>query len=244
MDDGDTGPDLIRFGVIAAGQGSRLSADGLALPKALAPVGGKSMVLRLLDIFKECGAREAMVAISEEDAQTREALLEHDANRLPVSIIRRTTPSPVHTLRLLSPYLRLGPSVVTTVDSVFSREGLEACLSELRALPDGVDCVMGVTQYVDDESPLWVGTDEDMMITGFYDSHRSDTKYVSAGVYCLNQRAFEILDDCLKNGQTRMRAFQRALVSEGLMLKAVDMGTVIDVDHMADVENADRIFGE
>jgi hypothetical protein len=41
-----------------------------------------------------------------------------------------------------------------------------------------------------------------------------------------------------------MRNFQRALVADGLRLKAFDMGDIIDVDHAGDIVKAGRFISE
>lgn len=44
--------------------------------------------------------------------------------------------------------------------------------------------MMGVTDFIDDEKPLYVDTDGQMNITGFLD--KSDTcRYISGGIYGL-----------------------------------------------------------
>ena len=68
-----------------------------------------------------------------------------------------------------------------------------------------------------------------------------DKKYISAGVYGLDDKAIEVLRRCLSEGTRRMRNFQRALVGDGLRLKAFDIGQAIDVDHAGDLETARRL---
>ena len=102
------------------------------------------------------------------------------------------------------------------------------------------DGLMGVTSLIDDEKPLYVDADSDMMIKGFYDS-QNGCRYVSAGIYALKAEAIDILKGCLESGQTRMRYFQRQLLEAGLQLKAFDLGQVVDVDHVSDVARAQEI---
>ena len=51
----------MRYAIIAAGEGSRLTQEGVALPKPLVEVGGESLILRLLRIFMVHGATEICV---------------------------------------------------------------------------------------------------------------------------------------------------------------------------------------
>lgn len=38
---------------------------------------------------------------------------------------------------------------------------------------------------------------------------------------------------------SRMRNFQRALVADGLRLRAFDMGKILDIDHVGDIAKAE-----
>ena len=130
---------------------------------------------------------------------------------------------------------------VTTVDTVFSESRFRAMMDEFARTP--YDGLMGVTSFVDDEKPLYVDVDGEMMIQGFLDE-MAVPRYVSAGIYALKASAFDVLKECLGSGQTRMRYFQRQLLKSGLRLKAFDMGQVVDVDYISDVVKAQQIASE
>jgi len=98
--------------------------------------------------------------------------------------------------------------------------------------------MMAVTDYIDDEKPLYVATDEALNITGFLD--KSDCcRYISGGIYALKPVAIRTLERCMKEGQSRMRNFQRGLVDDGLRLKAWPMSKILDVDHASDIAKAE-----
>lgn len=103
---------------------------------------------------------------------------------------------------------------------------------------------MGVTNYIDDEKPLYVGTDEAMNVTGFYDANDAQCTYISGGIYGLAPSALETLDDCMKRGESRMRNFQRGLVRDGRKLKAFAFSKVLDIDHASDIEKAEAFLDE
>ena len=99
---------------------------------------------------------------------------------------------------------------------------------------------MGVTDYIDDEKPLYVGVDNTMRITGYYDTWQTDSRYISAGIYGLMPAALAILEACIKRGESRMRNFQRALVASGLRMEAYPLSKVFDIDHAEDVRKANE----
>ena len=102
--------------------------------------------------------------------------------------------------------------------------------------------MMAVTDYIDDEKPLYVDTDADLNITAFRDERYDGARYISGGIYALNEKAIDVLSDCMDKGVARMRNFQRALVSTGLRLKAYPMGKILDVDHAGDIAKAEAFI--
>ena len=99
-----------------------------------------------------------------------------------------------------------------------------------------------VTPFVDDEKPLWVDVDEQMNITAFRDQSWEGAQYVSGGVYAMTDKAFDVLDQCIEQGISRMRNFQRALVDAGHHLQAYSIDKIVDVDHAADIATAERFL--
>lgn len=232
----------MNFGIIAAGEGSRLAGEGVAVPKPLVEVNGEPMIGRLLRIFGEAGAGEVSVVSNADRHETAE-YLSSIAPSLPFKLTVReaVTPSSMHTFAILGQMLQgKGRFIATTVDTIFNPEAFRRYVDAFRNAPADVDGMMAVTRFIDDEKPLYVSVDGDMDITAFLD--RDDTpKYISAGVYGLDDKAIEVLRRCLSEGTRRMRNFQRALVGDGLRLKAFDIGQAIDVDHAGDLETARRL---
>lgn len=230
----------MRFGIISAGKGNRLVSEGYRQPKPLVPIGGVPMIERLARIMMRCGAESIAVIVNADNRETAE-FVRCLSRELPIDLIVKSTPTPMHSLMELSPYLGQGRFCVTTVDTVFAESRFRAMMDEFARTP--YDGMMGVTSFVDDEKPLYVDVDEGMMIRGFLDE-MAHSRFVSAGIYALNASAFDVLEGCLGSGQTRMRYFQRQLLESGLRLKAFDMGRVVDVDHADDVAKAQQIASE
>ncbi len=230
----------MRFGIISAGKGSRLASEGFGEPKPLVPINGVPMIERLARIMMRCDADRIAVIVNADNPAVAD-FVSGLARELPIDLTVKSTPTPMHSLMELAPYLGSDRFCVTTVDTVFRESSLSAMMDEFaRTTYDGV---MGVTRLVDDEKPLYVDTDGEMMIKGFLDE-KASCRYVSAGIYALKTRALDVLSECVESGQTRMRYFQRRLLESGLRLKAFDMGQVVDVDHVSDVAKACQIASE
>lgn len=233
----------MRFAIIAAGEGSRLREEGITMPKPLVRVNGERLIDRLLRIFTANGASEIIVVCNDLTPLVDEHLKQiecHGLNgiQVPLRHIVRTTPSSMHSLYAMADMLRGEPFILTTVDTVFD-EGAFAEYVKAFSQSDA-DCMMAVTNYIDDEKPLFVATDGDM-ITAFMDcDSRGTCQYISAGIYGLSDKALSTLKRCINEGQHRMRNFQRGLIADGLSVKAFPMGKVLDVDHREDITKAEQ----
>lgn len=234
----------MKFGIIAAGEGSRLTAEGIATPKPLVMLQGKPIIDRLINIFMDEGAEEiAVICNTKTDLVERHlrAIQQNglDGRQVPLRFVVQSTPSSMHSFSVLSPLLEGGPFVLTTVDTVFLEEEFHAYVTAFNeALKQGWDGMMGVTDYVDDEKPLYVATDEEKVITAFQDTNEPPCQYISGGIYGLTASALETLHRCMERGESRMRNFQRGLLRDGRKLKAFAFSKVLDIDHASDLQKA------
>lgn len=234
----------MHFGIIAAGEGSRLASEGAAVSKPLLPIGEEPMIGRLIRIFTEAGAESINVVINDFMPDVRK-YLESLKGLLPVplNLKIKSTPSSMHTFYELSSLIPdRGRFICTTVDTIFREEDFLPYVDAFRESPDGVDGMMAVTDYIEDEKPLYVDVDSGWNIKGFLDAPYPGSRYISGGVYGLDGKAVDVLGRCMEQGVSRMRNFQRALVADGLHLKAFPLGKIIDVDHISDLRRAEEFL--
>ncbi len=238
----------MKFAIIAAGEGSRLAAEGITAPKPLVKVGGEPLIDRLVRVFMDNGAEEIVVICNDLTDLVAQHLEEIQRNGLhghsvPLRFCVQSTPSSMHSFHVISPYLSESPFVLTTVDTIFREEEFRQYVADFqRLMADGtVDGVMGVTDYIDDEKPLYVETDDQQNILHFLDQ-QEQPHYISGGIYGLTPKAIATLNGCMARGESRMRNFQRALLSDGLRLKAWLFSKVLDIDHAEDVRKAEQFL--
>ena len=277
----------MKYAIIAAGEGSRLAQEGIDAPKPLVKIHGEHLIDRLIRIFMSNEAEEIVVICNDLTTEVSEHLRRlQNAGELcgnplpPLRFVVKTTPSSMHSFYELSQLLDDGsnaPFVLTTVDTIFREADFEGYLRAFqKALAEGEDGLMGVTYFIDDEKPLYVGTEvrgcegtevrgcENARITGFFNSleelniqhstfntqHSTfNTQHsnrgatlISAGIYGLTPKAFKTLNDCMERGESRMRNFQRALVRDGLRLRAYPFVKVLDIDHASDIVKAEKFI--
>lgn len=231
----------MKFAIISAGEGSRLSQEGVALPKPLVQLNGVAMIDRLIQIFMRNGADNVVVIINNESPLTKEHLTKLQAETsIPLEVVVKTTPSSMHSFYELSSYLQDDKFCLTTVDTIFREEEFSTFIEAFKQSDN--DGYMAVTDYIDDEKPLHISTDEALNITGFHDVVTPECHYISGGIYCLTPAAIKTLQGCMEKGMARMRNFQRQLVADGLKLKAYPFKKILDVDHAGDIIKAENFL--
>ena len=141
----------MKYAIIAAGEGSRLQQEGVALPKPLVKLRGEAMIDRLLRIFRNNGAEEIVVIVNRLNPLTEHHLRELQAQGLAddVRLVVKTTPSSMHSFAELAPYLGDGPFCLTTVDTIFRETEFADYIRHFQQT--ALDGCMAVTDYIDDE---------------------------------------------------------------------------------------------
>ena len=231
----------MKFAIIAAGEGSRLAQEGIKEPKPLIQLQGIPIIERLVMLFASQGASSINIIINGQQPHTL-SLLQQLQQRYPINIVIKDTPSSMHSLHALSHLLRGEKFCLTTVDTIFKEQEFAEYIKTFES--NGYDGLMAVTGYIDDEKPLYVETDSDLNITAFADTPSATSRYISGGIYGLDDKALDILDQCMADGIERMRNFQRSLVKGGLKLKAYPFDKIIDIDHAQDITKAEEFLAQ
>lgn len=234
----------MNYAIIAAGEGSRLAQEGVEKPKPLVELNGTPMIKRLIDIMMECRAESLTIIVNEHMTEVRE-FLENLKLPVPFKLIVKSTPSSMHSFWEISRELPqgFGKVILTTVDTIFHKEEFEAYVEAFEE-NDSADGYMAVTSFIDDEKPLYIDVDPTDRIIAFRDAPWDGVKYISGGIYGLTPPAVDVLDRCLKEGVSRMRNYQRALVDSGLYLQAYPFKKIVDVDHAGDIATAESFIAE
>ncbi|MDL2223510.1 NTP transferase domain-containing protein [Bacteroidales bacterium OttesenSCG-928-M11] len=233
----------MNYAIIAAGEGSRLVQEGVRTPKPLIKINEVPLIGRLIYLFEKNGAESISIIVNEEMTEVREYIKNLQLN-VPLNIIIKSTESSMHSFFELSKFLSGGKFCLTTVDTIFKEDEFAPYIQAF--IEDNTcDGMMAVTDYIDDEKPLYVAVDEKKMtITDFLDTTSGKEKYISGGIYCLTPKSIATLNNCLSAGISRMRNFQRQLITDGLNLKAYPFKKIVDVDHVGDIEKAEAFLNE
>ena len=218
-----------------------MASEGIKAPKPLIELQGVPLIERLVRVFARQGADSINIIVNGQQPDTL-AHIKKLQEEFPINIVVKSTPSSMHSLHALSHLLRGDRFCLTTVDTLFHEDEFAAYIKAFKE-SDG-DGIMAVTDYIDDEKPLYVDTDTELNITAFIDRATENSRYISGGIYGLSPESLDILDECISEGIERMRNFQRRLVQSGMKLKAYPFSKIIDIDHAEDIAKAEKFLSE
>ena len=141
----------IRGGIIAAGAGSRLRADGWRVPKPLVEVAGLPLIGAVLRNFTTAGITAITIIVNQEERDCVEWVRARYPD-LEVDFIVKTTASSLESFQEVTARGPDGPMLVSTVDAWCAAEDFARFAGQAAARPDEAT-VLAVTPLVDDEKP-------------------------------------------------------------------------------------------
>jgi NDP-sugar pyrophosphorylase family protein len=231
--------------ILAGGEGSRLAAGGIAVPKPLVEVAGQPQIVRLLETFAQLGCASVTCAVRADVPAVRREL---DGRRFqaPLRVVECRTPSSLHTLVEGLRAVPAGPVFCSMVDTVMRpADWREVYRATERHLREGADMVLVVTPYVDDESPVYVARKTggvglaERDVAGVSDEPLGPPPpFVTGGVYGLSAAARRAAAEAVAGGVHKMRGFLKAMVAQGRRVAAVEVPRVIDIDRPSDLDTA------
>lgn len=230
---------IVHAGLLAAGSGERFQRAGFDLPKPLIPVSGIPLIGRTLRLLESGGIREVYCIIHEAFAEAVLRYVRSLSPRMAVRWVVRTTPSSMHSLLALAPFLKSHDRfLVVTVDAVADPAEFQGFLRAGEA--DGAwDGLLACTGFVRDEMPLRIRVDPRHRILEFGVPTTRMT-CVTAGLYVFRPRIFEMMSPALRQGVQRLRNFLRFLAERGYRFQGFHFSKVIDVDDPEDLAEAEQ----
>lgn len=228
----------MKAGIIAAGEGSRLRSEGVTVPKPLVQIQGVPLIERLLQTFVHNGISDVVCIVNEYSLDVKRFVEEKDFG-IPVQFVVETTSSSMHSLFALAPHLRDEQFLLSTVDPIFDEREFSKFLHHAR-LRQSADGVLAITNYIDDENPLYVQMDTANRIVSF--SKSTQTPWVTGGMYVFSPRIFNEMNAVLRAGIERLRNFLGYLLANGYIIEGFPFSKIIDVDHISDIRVAEEML--
>ena len=230
----------MNYAIIAAGEGSRLSDEGIKVPKPLVEINGEPMIKRLLNIFEKNKASKISIIINNHISEVQD-YIESLNYHFQLAIKVKSTPSSMHSLFEMKDLIGNEAFCLSTVDTVFKESEFSSFIEFAEKQTDK-DAIMAITSFVDDEKPLFIKTNKDKIIA--FADEKSDSQYVSGGIYYFRPTIWKILAQSITEGKQRMRNFQRDLLKAGLNIGFYEFSKIIDVDHTNDIKAAELFINK
>jgi NDP-sugar pyrophosphorylase family protein len=228
-----------KAGIIAAGSGERLKREAPGLPKPLMPVAGKPLIDWTLEALWAAKAREVVCLINEQSMAVSSYASRRWRGR-PLKFMHKTTVSSYESFRKVADTLGEGKFLITTVDGIYNPLELRRFVEFAARSP--WELILGLTKFVDDESPLRARMDERGCLTAL-GPEAEGSPYVTAGLYWCSKAA---VNYHFSQGRqpAALRQFLMALLKARVPMGAFILGKVVDVDRPSDVIEAENYLKE
>lgn len=234
----------MKYVILAGGMGSRFSKEGVATPKPMVEIMGEPMIGRLIRILSKCGA-EAINVAANPRMEGFIPDLESLQQQYPYLSIRPIiTDNSYNSLKAGTDGLE-GKFVAMTVDAIFPIEEFKSYVDKVAAMHDD-EVLMGLTRYVDDESPLYARVNEQGEVIDYRygGSPFEEGTIVSAGLYGLSSDAMKAVVETGYYPES-LSDFQRTLaVKTAMKVRPYEFSCAFDVDNLHDLSEANRFLAE
>lgn len=232
------------YAILAAGMGSRLASEGLSVPKPLIPIMGKPMIGRLIDILMSCGAGRINVVANSRMPELVEYLEGLKQAGLPVDVRPIISDNSYYSLSEACKGLD-SRFIAMTVDAIFPTAEFRRYVDAVSRIDDS-EVLMGLTRFVDDESPLYarIGETGEVIDYRYGGEPYAEGTIVSAGLYGLTAAAMKYVEDMDKYPES-LSDFQRILAAESpIKVVPYEFSKALDVDHNTDIAVAESFLSE
>lgn len=234
----------MNYAILAGGHGSRFSKEGVATPKPMVEIMGQPMIGRLIDILATCGAETITVAANPRMEGFIPYLESLRAKHHGLSVRPIITENSYESLCCAAEGLD-GAFVAMTVDAIFPVDEFRRYVGAVAAMPPS-QVLMGLTRYIDDESPLYarLGAGDEIVDYRYGGEPFAEGAIVSAGLYGLTSAAMQAVKDSGHYPES-LSDFQRTLaVKTPIAVRPFEFSCAFDVDNLHDLSSANSFLAE
>ena len=224
--------------IIAAGDGSRLAQEGSDTLKPLVKINGLPMIERLILILEKYNFSKMRIITNAHSLEVKE-YIERAKFNIEIDCLIKTTSSSLHSLYELAKQNEREPFYLFTVDTIFREDVFSAYINYCES-NNHFDAVMGITNFIDDEKPLYTKLDGERVVD-FLDVCQ-DCDYVTGGLYYFSRDINIPLEVAVESGVHRLRNFLRLLIKNDYNIGSFAFSKIIDVDHISDIAKAEEFL--
>ncbi len=232
----------MKYVILAAGLGSRFAKNGEKKPKPLVEIEGQPMIGRLIDILMKNGGEQINIVANSRMPELVEYLEGLKAQGLPLVVRPIISDNSYYSLTEAAAGID-GRFIAMTVDTIFPNDEFRRYVEESEKLDDDT-VLMGLTRFIDDESPLYarLGTNGEVIDYRYGGEPFEECAIVSAGLYALSGKAMDTV--AAREGYPEsLSDFQRILAAEtDIKVVPFEFSKAMDVDCLHDQQVAEQFL--
>jgi len=218
--------------IIAAGDGLRLRAAHPSQVKPLISVAGAPLAHWVVGSLRKAGVN-AITVLTNSRGQELPVSLRAAFPDITWSFLERNTASSWESFRLVCQALTAKGSdhfLISTVDALIPPDQVRIFTQAMAASRSQAG--LALTEFVDDEKPLWADLDAHGRVTALGPDARTK-KTLTTGLYYMTEKlACAMPDACAHDS---LRSYWRELVSAGVPVAGVVLSQTLDVDRPQDI---------
>lgn len=234
----------MNYVILAAGLGSRFKNEGINTPKPLVEVLGRPMIGRLIDVLMDCNADKIYIVANSRMTDFVEYLEKLKSDGYPLDVRPIISDNSYYSLTEACKGVE-GNFIAMTVDTIFPTSEFRQYVELVSKMPAG-QVLMGLTRFVDDESPLYAKLNDNGVVVDYkYGGEPFPGEIiVSAGIYGLTPEAMEIV--AKREGYPEsLSDFQRILAAEtDINVIPFEFSKALDIDCTHDKAIAEAFLRE
>lgn len=232
----------MKYVILAAGLGSRFAKNGEKKPKPLVEIEGQPMIGRLIDILMKNGGEQINIVANSRMPELVEYLEGLKAQGLPLVVRPIISDNSYYSLTEAAAGIE-GRFIAMTVDTIFPNDEFHRYVEESEKLDDDT-VLMGLTRFIDDESPLYarLGANGEVIDYRYGGEPFEECAIVSAGLYALSGKAMDVV--AAREGYPEsLSDFQRILAAEtDIKVIPFEFSKAMDVDCLHDQQVAEQFL--
>lgn len=228
--------------ILAGGLGSRFVKEGQNVPKPLIPLLGEPMIGRLVKTLCNFDANAIHISANARMPMLIDYLEELKAQGYPVVARPIITDNSYCSLKEAARGLE-GKFIGMTCDAIFTNAEFGRYVEAFEKLPED-EVLMGLTRFVDDESPLYarLNAEGEVIDYRYGGEPFAEGTIVSAGIYGLTRSCIDYIVETDKH-PTSLSDFQRILAAESpFRVLPFEFEKAFDVDNLHDREAAEEFL--
>lgn len=228
--------------ILAGGLGSRFVKEGYDCPKPLVPIFGEPMIGRLVRLLMRNGAERIYVGANARMQPLLDYLDKLRAEGLPVVTRPIVTDNSFCTLKCAAEGIE-GRFIAMTCDAIFPENEFAEYVKVSSDAPLST-AVMGLTKFVEDESPLYACLSRDGEVIDYkYGGTPFEGEIiVSAGLYAISGEIMQTVERMDLHPES-LSDFQRLLAtSTPVRVIPFEFSIAFDVDNSHDRNHAEEFL--